>query len=275
MIRRLLITIGVVTVILAGVCYVSHFRQFGYVGSWGSIGLREGKLWYIWRVTPISDGEGLYVDDASAVNRAMYHISMGARWREERVWPWLTGTLAVVAYALFLPPLLRLWKRPAPRWLIGTLLAACVLLAATWTTSHLVTVTFDGSIVHLRLTEGHIAMFYYQQPTPPGVAWSTGPMLPNQRPTLKGIPWGTGWNVYRGIPPLVVGTRGYFSWRGGNIELNLPLGALFVVSVVPTIVLARPDRRLWLGHCKRCAYDLTGNVSGVCPECGTPVAPSS
>jgi hypothetical protein len=25
------------------------------------------------------------------------------------------------------------------------------------------------------------------------------------------------------------------------------------------------------GCCTRCGYDLTGNVSGVCPECGTPV----
>jgi hypothetical protein len=25
------------------------------------------------------------------------------------------------------------------------------------------------------------------------------------------------------------------------------------------------------GHCRRCGYNLTGNVSGVCPECGTPV----
>ena len=25
-------------------------------------------------------------------------------------------------------------------------------------------------------------------------------------------------------------------------------------------------------HCARCGYNLTGNVSGVCPECGTPVA---
>ncbi len=24
--------------------------------------------------------------------------------------------------------------------------------------------------------------------------------------------------------------------------------------------------------CAQCSYDLTGNVSGVCPECGTPVA---
>jgi hypothetical protein len=27
------------------------------------------------------------------------------------------------------------------------------------------------------------------------------------------------------------------------------------------------DRRLG-GRCIRCGYDLTGNVSGVCPECG-------
>jgi hypothetical protein len=270
MIRRLLILVGGLTVVFAGVCLFSHAWQFGYVGSWQSIGLRDGKLWYIWRVTPISDGEGLYVDDASAVNRAMYQISMGARWREERVWPWLLGVLATVGYSLILPPIRRLWKHPAPRWLIGALTATCVLLAALWTASHLVTVTFDGSHVHLRLTEGDVAMFVYKQPTPPGVTWSTGPMPVYQRRTPTGIPWGTGWNVYRGIPPLIVDTGGYFTWRGGNITLRLPLGALLVVLVVPTIVVARPDRRAWTGHCKRCAYDLTGNESGVCPECGTP-----
>lgn len=26
------------------------------------------------------------------------------------------------------------------------------------------------------------------------------------------------------------------------------------------------------GCCKKCRYDLTGNISGICPECGTPVA---
>lgn len=33
------------------------------------------------------------------------------------------------------------------------------------------------------------------------------------------------------------------------------------------------DRRLRIppGHCKKCGYDLTGNVSGVCPECGTAI----
>jgi hypothetical protein len=28
-----------------------------------------------------------------------------------------------------------------------------------------------------------------------------------------------------------------------------------------------------LGKCWRCDYDLTGNTSGICPECGTPIAP--
>jgi hypothetical protein len=184
----------------------------------------------------------------------MYHISMGARWREERVWPWLLGVLATVGYALILPPIRRHWKRPAPRWLIGVLTATCVLLAALWATSYLATVTYDGSHAHLRLTKGAVLVFVDRQQT------------------LRSILSGTGWNVYRGIPPVVVGTRGYFTWRGGNIESSLPLGVLIVMLVVPTIVLARPDRRAWIGHCRRCAYDLTGNVSGVCPECGTPTA---
>lgn len=31
-------------------------------------------------------------------------------------------------------------------------------------------------------------------------------------------------------------------------------------------------KRISRGHCAYCDYDLTGNTSGVCPECGTPVA---
>jgi hypothetical protein len=30
-------------------------------------------------------------------------------------------------------------------------------------------------------------------------------------------------------------------------------------------------RRVPPGHCPKCRCDLAGNVSGVCPECGTPV----
>jgi len=34
-------------------------------------------------------------------------------------------------------------------------------------------------------------------------------------------------------------------------------------------------RRLHAGCCTRCGYPRRGNVSGVCPECGTPVKPAS
>ena len=33
-----------------------------------------------------------------------------------------------------------------------------------------------------------------------------------------------------------------------------------------------PRRKIVAGFCRRCGYNLTGNVSGICPECGTPIA---
>jgi hypothetical protein len=35
--------------------------------------------------------------------------------------------------------------------------------------------------------------------------------------------------------------------------------------------LARRDALRSQGHCPECAYDLTGNVSGTCPECGAAI----
>jgi hypothetical protein len=43
-------------------------------------------------------------------------------------------------------------------------------------------------------------------------------------------------------------------------------------SVVPLLLRLRYRRRLdriLLGYCACCGYNLTGNVSGICPECGT------
>ena len=59
---------------------------------------------------------------------------------------------------------------------------------------------------------------------------------------------------------------------------------MIITASLLTVVLAaacrftaslrcRWDRRLRFppGHCQRCAYNLTGNTSGVCPECGTEI----
>jgi len=81
--------------------------------------------------------------------------------------------------------------------------------------------------------------------------------------------------------PLPTGFRVY--WRPMRIAPQWPrlsdprLG--FVPLWIPTVVLAIATAFLWRldrrrtppGHCQKCGYNLTGNVSGVCPECGTEI----
>jgi hypothetical protein len=64
-------------------------------------------------------------------------------------------------------------------------------------------------------------------------------------------------------------------WAGPRCPyhlLVLPIWLLTLMfSVVPVwwLVLWRRARAVRLqGHCAACGYNLTGNISGVCPECG-------
>ncbi len=68
-----------------------------------------------------------------------------------------------------------------------------------------------------------------------------------------------------------------FRWRAVQVRTFQLPSWLFVASctIAP---LARIRRRLKLGppvgaFCPHCGYDLTGNVSGTCPECGMNVVP--
>jgi hypothetical protein len=50
----------------------------------------------------------------------------------------------------------------------------------------------------------------------------------------------------------------------------LPYWLLLLPIALPTAVLWWRDRRRFpAGHCAKCGYNLTGNVSGRCPECGS------
>jgi hypothetical protein len=68
---------------------------------------------------------------------------------------------------------------------------------------------------------------------------------------------------------------GSATWRaGGRTVLRwYPLWPLVLVVGLPTCLLVWLDRRRRIppGHCQRCGYDLTGNVSGRCSECGEKV----
>ncbi len=54
---------------------------------------------------------------------------------------------------------------------------------------------------------------------------------------------------------------------GGGPAIAIPAALLLLV-----LIIAWQDRRTRKraarGLCTRCGYDLTGNVSGTCPECG-------
>ena len=58
---------------------------------------------------------------------------------------------------------------------------------------------------------------------------------------------------------------------GQIIGITYPLIYRFLAVAIPTLLVwwfwPKP---LKPGHC-RCGYDLTGNTSGVCPECGIEV----
>ena len=61
-----------------------------------------------------------------------------------------------------------------------------------------------------------------------------------------------------------------------QVVVRFPLfwvGALLLVYPVVAFGrgLTRRALRRWRGLCLKCGYNLTGNVSGVCPECGEDV----
>ena len=77
-----------------------------------------------------------------------------------------------------------------------------------------------------------------------------------------------------GCEPSVAATE----WLPG-VYRDPTVTVIFVPLWIPGVValgcfwILRSRRvRSRPGHCPTCEYDLTGNESGVCPECGTPVA---
>lgn len=126
------------------------------------------------------------------------------------------------------------------------------------------------------------ARFYYRAPSS---------LFATQRGSVqllfKSIPWDQkedqiafrlGWHYmgYRGFATRwwVAQKRGADYWLI-YVPLWIPtvlFGASFWYVYVP---YRRHMRRKRLGQCLSCGYDLTGNESGVCPECGTKVETNS
>lgn len=74
-----------------------------------------------------------------------------------------------------------------------------------------------------------------------------------------------------------------FRWEPEFLDRIVPMGATYTVSIVflplwiPMLIAGaaiayfhRKGRLPNTGHCIKCGYNLNGNRSGVCPECGVP-----
>jgi len=52
------------------------------------------------------------------------------------------------------------------------------------------------------------------------------------------------------------------------VNIRAPFWVLTLINLVVIALLWRWDRMPPPGHCLSCSYNLTGNTSGMCPECG-------
>ena len=89
-----------------------------------------------------------------------------------------------------------------------------------------------------------------------------------------------GWNIQ--WRPLEWGQAFGFTlpgWRFGpntSGAMRIPLWIPTTLLLLPVVFWWRRDRRrIRPGCCLRCGYDLTGNTSGVCSECGEKLTPVS
>lgn len=144
--------------------------------------------------------------------------------------------------------------RRRPSVLRQGVVAACAVLLLIILLSMIWTVSYNGPTLYLSLDSGSLYLSLTPNPRPDG--WSLE--LSRARPRFL-------FNFF----PRISGTPPRTYWRG-YAPLWTPLALLMLLAAALWWRDRRPFPR---GRCATCGYDLTGNVSGRCPECGLPIQP--
>jgi hypothetical protein len=140
---------------------------------------------------------------------------------------------------------------PLPHW-CRTAAAVCAILIATFLLSLEYRFGYAGRPMSFGFSHG--ALWLGDINTPDRSAgWF---VAPNKMAYIvwRRLPWWLSQSGPRLILPL---------W----IPITL-IGAAYVVGLLMSV------RRKRENHCQ-CGYNLRGNRSGICPECGTPIAPKA
>jgi len=151
----------------------------------------------------------------------------------------------------------RRWRRRL-RW-IGTTL--CALILITWGVSAGAMVArnqwFGDTYIKTGTAHGFVVCQWHR----------------STKDSLSTHP-NTGWDMHRCPNELDFGFEmPYIEILGLDRGwLALPCWLLLLIFGIPTGLLwTFRERDLPPNACEHCGYDLTGNVSGRCPECGTPL----
>ena len=127
------------------------------------------------------------------------------------------------------------------------------------------------------------SVLYQSSYAPSSGRWSVGTLFGRivldtgqvQNPGWRLTAFYPHWKSYAAKMPW---TEFAHRWLGFGLPVKMitgqrliPVWLLVVAAGLPTGILWWRDRRPKAGFCKVCKYNLTGNVSGTCPECGTAV----
>ncbi len=136
-------------------------------------------------------------------------------------------------------------------------LVACVVLLLAWGMSlrwHIGYVARSHAYAWT-LEDGKVRCVYVPPPAAVGSSGEYGFYVGSARPHEWGF-------ILPSIRTIRMG-RGSVVQTYTQIPVWLPLA----INALLTVFLFWRDRPILPGHCP-CGYDLRGNVSGVCPECG-------
>jgi predicted RNA-binding Zn-ribbon protein involved in translation (DUF1610 family) len=236
-----------------GLDALSCWWQFGYVFQRFGVGLRREQLYYFSREDRIIPSFGFYVDDAENVNIVIGNSGgLASRWDQVGVRPWLVSLSLTGAVGIGLTSLAAK-TRGRRRWKLRVALAIFTLAdGVLWLISENVRWVYLQDNVYVLLTGGCVEA---------AVAADSRhfDVLRQSRPGIS-LTMLSFANLAR-IPRLSLSGR----IPNGRLPLWIPL----LLGLSPLLAVLLPARRTDHDQCSECDYDLTGNLSGVCPECGT------
>lgn len=171
----------------------------------------------------------------------------------------------------------------------NVMLALALLFTIIFTGSYVWCVSYDGARRGQYIVSGLLGYWYFDGTDAEVAAYRAAQLRSYSRPGLtvqrntegRKLNWEFKFESgFRTATP----TASVFKWpftstaSAPTVKVNAHYVQLPIIHVLITcwlvaiLLLLRARDRTMQGRCSFCKYNLTGNLSGICPECGTSIA---